>query len=375
MKTRTNTFAKALILCALWGSISGTLASCKKNADITKPEYRALTETVYASGNIVPRKEYKVFAMADGYVTAKLVSEGSTVNAGDVLFRIDNDEQAARMNAARDVYRTAQSNYNASSPALAEAESALRSAQSKFATDSMQFARVNDLFTSKAMTQADFDRAKLSFQVAQNDFAAAKQRYERTKRQLFVEMQNAESQFKVSAKQESNALVKSRINGMVYEIYRQDGEAVRRNDQLALLGDAKEVFVRLSVDELDIRKVQIGQEVLVKIDMYGEQPFKARVEKVYPMLTKQDQSFRVDAAFVDTLPSMFSGVTVEANIIIARKEKALVIPKTLVLKGDSVLVKTNNGEEKVKIRKGAENFDFIEVLGGLDENTQLITKK
>lgn len=360
-----------LSFCAL-ASFS---ASCKKNADTIKPEYRALTETVYASGTLTPRGEYKLYALADGIITRRLVDEGATVKAGDILYRIDNDEQAARMNAARDVYRTAQSNYTTTSPALAEAESGLRSALAKFSTDSLQFARVSDLFASKSMTQADFDRAKLSFQVAQNDFAAAKQRYERTKRQLYVEMQNAESQFKVSAKQESNAFVKTLTDGMVYELYKQQGEAVRRNDPLALVGSNADLYIKLSVDELDIRKIQIGQEVLVKIDLYPDSLFKAKVEKIYPMLTKQDQSFRVDAAFTQALPAKFVGVTAEANIIINRKDKALVIPKSLVLKGDSVLVKTNNGEQKVKIRKGAETFEVVEVLGGLDENSQLQTKK
>lgn len=374
MKTTTRTRLTALIICCIGGILALTTSSCKKNADIAKPEYRALTETVYASGTLTPRGEYKVYALADGIITRRLVDEGAEVKTGDILFRIDNDEQAARMNAARDVFRTAQSNYTATSPALAEAESGLRSAQSKFATDSMQFSRVSDLFTAKAMTQAGFDRAKLAFQVSQNDFAAAKQRYERTKRQLFVEMQNAESQYKVSAKQESNAFVKTLTDGMIYELYKQQGEAVRRNDPLALVGSGNEVYIKLSVDELDIRKIQVGQEVLVKIDLYPDSIFKAKIEKIYPMLTKQDQSFRVDARFVEALPARFVGVTAEANIIISRKEKALVIPKALLLKGDSVLVKNGNSEQKVKIRKGAETFEFVEVLGGLDGTAELVKR-
>jgi multidrug resistance efflux pump len=365
-------FSKSVVLCAL----AATAISCKKTEETAKPEYRALTEAVYASGTLSPRSEYKVYAMADGVITRRMVDEGNAVKAGEVLFRIDNEEQAARMNAARDVFRTAESNYKSSSPALEEAEAALRSARSKLATDSVQFSRVSELYASKAMTQADYDRAKLTLQVSQNDFSAAKQRAERTKRQLYVDLQNAESQFKVSAKQESNALVKSSTDAMVYELYKQQGEAVRRNDPLALLGSPNEVYIKLSVDELDIQKIQIGQEVLVKIDIYQDRTFKAKVEKVYPMLTKQDQSFRVDAAFIEALPARFVGVTAEANIVISRKERALVIPKALVLKGDSVLVKNADGTTaKVKIRKGAETFDVVEILSGLSDSSQLVVKK
>lgn len=356
--------------------VFAAIVSCNQKDKTAHPEYRAMTEAVYASGVIMPRGEYKLYSMADGVIAERMVNEGDLVKAGEPLFRIDNEEQAARLAAARDVYRTAQANYGETSPALAEALAALRSQESKYATDSAHYARVRELFAANAATQSDYDRAKLSAQVAQNELAAARQRYERTKRQLFIELQNAESQFKVSAKQNANTLIRSLSSGMAYEIYKQQGEAVRRNDALALIGSPDETYIKLSVDELDVRKIKLGQEIIVKIDVYQDQMFKARIEKIYPMLNRQDQSFRVDAAFTERLPDRFVGVTAEANIIINRKERALVIPKTYLLSGDSVLVKTAEGEaRKVKIRKGMENYDVVEVLEGLTEQSLLASSR
>ena len=44
--------------------------------------------------------------------------------------------------------------------------------------------------------------------------------------------------------------------------------------------------------------------------------------------------------------------------------------------GDSVLIKNADGNTaKVKIRKGAENYDVVEVLDGLSDSSQLVVKK
>ena len=77
---------------------------------------------------------------------------------------------------------------------------------------------------------------------------------------------------------------------------------------------------------------------------------------------------------IDTLPNIFAGTNIEANIIIQERKDVLCIPKTLLLPGDSVLVKTSKGKQKVKIKKGIENFEYAEVLSGIDASTEIITK-
>jgi multidrug efflux pump subunit AcrA (membrane-fusion protein) len=351
------------------------ILSCTKKNSTLRPEYKPLVETVYASGVVVPEREYRVFSLADGIITRRLVNEGDSVKAGQALIIIDNEEQAARDAAARNIFQTAQQNFSGNSPVLQEATARLHSAQAKLRVDSVNYTRAKELFESRSISQAEFDRSGLAFQTAQNDVDAAQKALQRLRNQLFVELQNAQSQYRIAAKQDANFTARSWIDGMVYELYKQEGEVVRRNDQLALIGDARNVYLRLSVDELDVQKIRLGQEVLVKMDLYGDRTFKAQVRKIYPMLTKQDQSFRVDAAFPEPLPARFAGVSVEANIITARKDRALVIPKTALLAGDSVEVRLANGVQKIKIRKGVETFEFVEVLDGLSEQSEVVKQE
>ena len=49
---------------------------------------KQLTEAVYASGHVVPEKEYKVVAATDGFLENALVKEGDTVTKNQLLFRL-----------------------------------------------------------------------------------------------------------------------------------------------------------------------------------------------------------------------------------------------------------------------------------------------
>ena len=70
------------------------LIACKEK-QVVKPEIKQLTEAVYASGTLVPEKEYKVVAATDGFLETALVKEGDSIRKGQLLFRLTNDDQQA----------------------------------------------------------------------------------------------------------------------------------------------------------------------------------------------------------------------------------------------------------------------------------------
>jgi hypothetical protein len=110
----------------------------------------------------------------------------------------------------------------------------------------------------------------------------------------------------------------------------------------------------------------------VKIDAYPGRTFNAVVDKVYPMINRQQQSVKVDAMLTDPMQGWFSGLALEANIIIREKQDALVISKTMLLPGDSVLIETGGGRKKVKVEKGIETLDEVEIVNGLDTTNRLV---
>lgn len=343
--------------------------SCQSKTETTSPTYESLTEAVYASGNIYPQHEYRVFANADGFLKEQLVQEGDLVTKNQLLFVLESDAQNARSEAAANIYRQSEANLGADSPVLQELEAQIRAARVKLRNDSTNYERYRALRAQNIGTSLDYDRAKLAYETSQEELKARQNALKRVRNQLYVDVQNSRSAYRVNAKEGDNYRVRSFDAGKVYEIYKKPGEMVRRTEPLALLGGSDRLYVQMAIDESDFSKVKEGQEVLIKTDVYGDKVFGARVRKIYPKLNKVDQSFRVDAEFVGDTPEAFYGLTVEANIIVSQNPKALTLPKTYVIAADSVWIQEAGETKKVRFTKGAENFEKVEIKAGLTDKS------
>lgn len=346
--------------------------ACSPKTETTSPVYKNITEAVYASGNVFPKNEYKVVANVDGYLQQQLVNEGDIVKGGQLLFSIESLSQDARAEAAANVYRQAEANYADNSPVLTELEAALRNARTKLENDSLNYARYKALYAQNAVSKAELERTELTYRTTLNDVMARQKAWVRTKNQLYVDLQNTRSNYRVNTREGDNYRIRSIEAARVYEVYKKLGELVRRGEAVALLGNPNDVYMQLSVDETDFAKLLVGQQIVVKMDAYGDRVFKAQVTKIYPKLNKIDQSFRVDADFVGNAPEAYYGLTVEANIVILQNAKALTIPKPYLVGRDSVIIQENGENKKVKIAKGAENFEIVEVKKGLTEKSVLV---
>lgn len=355
-----------------WGLLFLLAFSCQQKSETTSPAYKKLTEAVYASGNVFPKNEYKVVANADGYLQQQLVNEGDVVKGRQLMFSLESLSQDARAEAAANIYRQSEANYADNSPVLAELEAALRNARTKLDNDSVNYSRYKALYEQNAAAKADLERTELAYRTSKNDVAARQKAWARTKNQLYVDLQNTRSNFKVNLREGDNYRIRSIEAARVYEIYKKVGELVRRGEAVALLGNPNNVYLQLAVDETDFAKLKVNQEIVLKMDAYGDKVFKAKVTKIYPKLNKVDQSFRVDADFVGDVPDAYYGLTVEANIIISENPKALTIPKSYLVGADSAWIEEGKEKKKVKLQKGAENFELVEVKGGLTEKSVLV---
>lgn len=66
------------------------LSACGKKTEETKPVRKDITETVFASGVLIPENQYNLTAQSDGYLINLNFEEGDIVKTGDLLAVIDN---------------------------------------------------------------------------------------------------------------------------------------------------------------------------------------------------------------------------------------------------------------------------------------------
>ena len=93
--------------------------------------------------------------------------------------------------------------------------------------------------------------------------------------------------------------------------------------------------------------------------------FEAKVAKMEPLMNEQSRSFTVDADFVTKPVLLYPNLSVEANIVIQSKEKALTIPRIYLI-SDSMVMLPNHEIKKVSI--GLKDYKKVEIENGLTAN-------
>lgn len=344
------------------------LVSCDNQHEKIFPLTMPLTESVYASATVQPDSLYQVHSVAIGILDHIWVEEGDLVAQGDRILQITNTSPELNMKNAELALRLARENYSGSAAVLKGIEDEIQSAVLKLKNDSINFFRQKNLWSQNIGSQVEYDNRKLAYELSQNSLNLLKRKYQRTENELQTLLKQAENNFKTSRTANRDFTILSKINGKVYAIYKDPGEIVNTLEPVAAIGRSDKFLIELLVDEVDIVKLKIDQKVLVTLDAYDGEVFKATLDKIYPRKDERSQTFKVEALFDNPPKTLYPGLSGEGNIIIAQKEETLTIPKDYLIDGSKVL--TEQGEIPITI--GLQNLDRVEVLNGIDKNTAIL---
>lgn len=349
----------------LMGSL---LFSCGEEQEKIVPQKMSLTESVYASVTIQPDSLYQVYAAVGGILDQNMVDEGDLVLKGTPLLQIINNAPKLTTENAKLSLQLASQNFSGSSAILKALEDEIQAAILSFQNDSINFFRQKRLWEQQIGSKVEYDNRKLAYELSRNKLNLLRSRYARTKNELQTQVLQARNNYESSQINTMDFTVTSKINGKVYALLKEPGEIVSTMEPLAAVGSASVFLIKMLVDEVDIVKLKVGQKTLVTLDAYPSIVFTAQVAKIYPRKDERSQTFTVEAVFNAPPKTLYPGLAGEGNIIVAEKENVLTIPKTYVIEGNKV--RTVNGVVEVSL--GLQNLAMVEVLGGIDEHTELL---
>jgi len=341
--------------------------SCSKGEDKILPAQRSLTESVYASVTIQPDSLYQAYAIVAGILDRNLVEEGDVVSKNKALFQIINNAPKLNAQNAKFTLDLAKENYNGSAAILSNIEEEITAATLKYKNDSINYFRQKNLWNQSIGSKVQYDTKKLNYKLAFNNLNLLQRKYNITKNELETAVKQAQNNYQTSLIATKDFTVESKINGKVYAIYKEPGEIINTIEPLASIGNANNFVINMLVDEVDIVRLFLGQEIIINLDAYKGEIFKGTVSKIYPKKDERNQTFRVEAVFEKAPKVLYLGLSGEANIIIAKKDNVLTIPKDYIIDGDKV--KADDG--LTTIVTGLQNMDYIEVLSGITKDTYI----
>lgn len=344
-----------------------TIISCSNTEDKIYPTERNLTESVYSSVTIQPDSLYQVYSIVAGILDENLVEEGDVVLKDATLMQIVNNTPKLNTQNAKLALDLAKENYSGSAAVLDGIKDEIIAATLKYKNDSINYFRQKNLWEQKIGSKLQYDTKKLNYELASNNLKLLKSKYYRTKNELKTQVSQAQNNYKTSLITTKDFEVKSKIDGKVYALYKEPGEIINTAQPLASIGSATNFIVEMLVDEVDIVHIQADQKVLVHLDAYNGNIFEGKVSKIYPKKDERNQTFKVEAVFRNPPKVLYPGLSGEANIIIAKKDNVLTIPKAYLIDGNKV--KTDDG--LIPIKTGLQNLEYTEVLSGINKDTPI----
>ncbi len=348
--------------------ITIALFSCKEREEGIYPKYTVLSESVYASVIIEPEDYYKVYASVRGIVDQVKVKEGSLLKKGDTLVTLINDATEYQKKNAALQLSIAKENYKGRSSLVNDLKKELELARVGLKNDSINYWRQKSLWDKKIGSKHDFEQRELQYKNSKNKVELLENELKRRRDELEKQWQSAQNNYEVNRFRNDEYVIKSKIDGLLYEILKEPGESVNEQEPIAYIGSSRRFVIRMQVDEVDIVRIRKGQKVWISLDAYEKQVFEALVKSVIPKMNEQTQTFWVEASFVEAPEVLYSGLRGEANIIIQQKERTLVIPKAYLNERNEV--RTEQGYRQVVL--GLRSLEMVEVLEGVDSSTYIL---
>lgn len=351
------------------------VAACKPKYDETSPKIGPVTEAVFASGVIEPKDAYTVTSLSDGFIVKSYVVENDLVSDNQLLFRLDNRQQNTQVKIAETNVAFAKINTEGGSPALLQMKAQVDAAKAKLQTDSVNKQRYERLYTTNSVSKQDVDNMRLNYQSSLSAYKAAIANYDATRNKVNQDLANNESLLQNAEAGNQYYELKAIGPSKVYQIFKKQGDLVRKGDQVAQLGNPDSIVINLDVDESSIARVQLGQQVLVELNTEKNKTYEARVTKIYPHFNESSQSYKVEARFLKEMPGLIAGTQLQANIVTNKKESTMLIPHVYVIDGNKVPVKKGNKIDTATITTGIISDEWVEVLSGLAATDKIVKRR
>lgn len=348
---------------------------------------RTLLPFITETAVIRPVVEVPISPDVSGEVVQIYVKEGDTVRAGQLLFTIRPDNYRTVLLQVQAALEEARAQY-------ASAQANLSQQRSAFLQDSLAYERARRLYAERAISEAEWDAARIRYAVAQAQLRSG----ESALQAAYYRIRSTEANLLRAQFDYQRTSVYASMDGVITRLLVRKGQRVVGVGQMAgtesvRIADLSRFLVEAQVSESDVVRLHVGDSVSIEVQAYPETKLTGRVQEIGYSSGKATESaasafsgervntylvrIAIDPASYDAQryplrPDMSAVV----RIVYARRENALVAPLTAVVlrKGKEVLYEVQNHiVREVPVRVGVADDQYIELLEGGKEGALIVT--
>jgi membrane fusion protein (multidrug efflux system) len=290
---------------------------------VTTVRYQPFAQDMEAIGTARANEAIDVTAKSSNRVTAIHFREGQNVEAGAVMVELDSDQ--ARAN-------------------LAEAEAALRDSRS-------QFNRSRELFSTRALSEAQLDQIQATLSMNEARVAGARA-------------------------QLNDTIIRAPFAGRVGLRNVSVGSFVTPSTVITTLDDTSVIKLDFSVPEVFLAQLREGLEITGRTTAYAGKSFTGKVASIDNRLDPVSRAVVVRARIENRSGKLKPGMLMTVRLMRAEAPALLIPEQALVPEGDRKFVFAVRDDKAVRIEvhTGRRRPGEVEVVNGLDEGDRIITE-
>lgn len=315
------------------------------------------TVTNSRAGTVRARYRAKLSPEFGGQVVEIPFREGDSVEPGQIMLRLEDSLQQARLSLAErelDALRAERQR------ACLEAERAAR-----------EFQRTQKLAAEEIVSEDLLDNSNSLRQSAAAACSAAEANVARAQAAVGLAMTELEK-----------TVLRAPFAGIVAEVTTEVGEwttpsppALPVPPVIDVL-DPSSVYISAPMDEVDSAKVHAGQPARVTIDSHREARFMGQVSRVAPYVLDfeaQNRTVEIEVELDEHGETFLPGTSADVEIILDARDDVNRIPTSTIMDGNKVLLFQNGVLVQQEITPGLRNWDFTEVVAGLESDSLVVT--
>lgn len=265
-----------------------------------------------------------LIAETDGKVIYSAIDKGRSIKKGEVLVKVDQTTRLSSSEISSDNYEKAKND----------------------------FAKLKELQASGNASGMEVENARL-------------------------QMQNAESQLRISRNQLGQTLVYAPESGTIIDKKVNVGEYVTPGSPLGSIACLDQVLVSIYVLENDVISLKQGMTVKVSADAYPNLTYNGIITAIIPVASAA-KTFPVEVRIVNNkMQKLLAGMNVSVTFDQEKKSKALVIPRSALTgdKNQQVVYLIRHSREPVRrpIITGKEYDTYLTVSRGLKAGDTVMT--
>jgi membrane fusion protein (multidrug efflux system) len=248
-------------------------------------------ERLKVTGSVFPSQEAAVAAQVSGLAETVLVQPGDTVEAGDLLVDVGTSDLQLQLEQQRATVASTMVQLEAAKTALAQTETLVE----------RSLAPKNTLDAAKA----EVDRLAATVATQQTQVTLAEANLER-------------------------AHVRAPFSGTISSRIIEPGQVVSPGTTMLSLVDLSSLRVEVMVRLADVARVEVGQEVELRVQGFADTVFVGKVDRINPIAETGTRSIKVFLTIDNAEGKLRGGMFVSGDIVVREKADVLAVPATAV---------------------------------------------